>query len=313
LPRWKPLSHQQAGERHVKTGFLIELLGLKLGLALIDRLPLASTLALAKGISDITYLADRGRRKTAQSNIRRAGLAGSPDAVRRIARESFRHFACMAVETIRYDRVPELTQDPRIILQVDPRTMAVVREPGRGVILASGHIGNWEIAARLLSEIKPVVGMARGMKNPHTDKLLRTRKASSAMQYMPKHDADMMRLFTTLREGKILALLADQHAHIRGMMVNFLGTPASTHTSPALLHLVTRAPLCFGWCRRDGPMAYTLFAHEPIEFRSTGRREDDVRAVLEELTAALESAIRMAPEQYLWAHRRWRAAAAVPA
>ena len=290
----------------MKPSFLIELLGLKLGLALIDRLPLAATLSISAGIADIAYMTDRQRRQTAQSNIRRTGLANAPDAVRRIARESFRHFACMAVESIRYDRVPELRQDPRISLQVAPGALAVAREPGRGVILVSGHVGNWEIAARLLSEIKPVVGMARGMKNPHTDRLLRARRAGSALQYMPKHGADTMRLFSTLRDGKILALLADQYARDRGMLVNFFGVPAATHTSPALLHLVTHAPLCFGWCRRDGPMAYTLFANEPIVFRPTGRREADVLAVLDQLTSALEDAVRMAPEQYLWAHRRWR-------
>ena len=290
----------------MKASFLIELLGLRLGLALIDRLPLASTLFLSAGIADIAYLADRRRRQTAQSNIRRAGLATAPAAIHRIARESFRHFAGMAVESLRYDRVPELRQDPRLTLQVASGALDAIREPGRGVILLSGHIGNWEIAARLLSEIKPVVGMARGMKNPYTERLLRARKTGSAMQYMPKHNADMMRLFATLREGKILALLADQYAHDRGMMVDFFGTPASTHTSPALLHLITRAPLCFGWCRRDGPMAYTLFANEPIMVRSTGRREADVRAILVQFTSALEDAIRVAPEQYLWAHRRWR-------
>lgn len=290
----------------MKAGFLIELLGLKLGLALLDRWSLSTTLSFAAGLADIAYLADRQRRRTAQNNIRRAGLASTPDAIRGLARESFRHFAAMAVESLRYDRVPALRQDPRISLQVAPSALAAIREPGRGIILISGHIGNWEIAARLLSEIKPVVGMARNMKNPYTDTLLRARKAGSAMQYMPKHDADIMRLLSTLRTGRILALLADQHAHDRGMMVNFFNVPASTHTSPALLHLITRAPLCFGWCRRDGPMAYTLFAHEPIMVRPTGQRETDVRTVLNQLTSSLESAIRMAPQQYLWAHRRWR-------
>lgn len=290
----------------MKARFLFEFLGLKLGLALIDRLPLSATLAMSAGIADIAYLADRRRRATAQGNIKRAGIATAPAEIRRIARQSFRHFASMAVESLRYDRVPALRKDPRLSLQAAAGAMDVLREPGRGVILISGHIGNWEIAARLLSEIKPVVGMARGMKNPRAEQLLRARKAGSAMQYMPKHDVDMMRLFATLRAGKILALLADQYARDRGAMVEFFGVPASTHTSPALLHLVTRAPLCFGWCRRDGPMAYTLFANEPIMARPTGRREEDVQAILVQLTSALEQAILMAPEQYLWAHRRWR-------
>jgi len=90
------------------------------------------------------------------------------------------------------------------------------------------------------------------------------------------------------------------------MMVDFFGVPASTHTSPALLHLVTRAPLSFGYCLRTGRMAYKMVALAPIRHEPTGNKEKDVRAVLQTIHRCLEDAIRAHPEQYLWAHRRWR-------
>jgi lauroyl/myristoyl acyltransferase len=53
-------------------------------------------------------------------------------------------------------------------------------------------------------------------------------------------------------------------------------------------------------------MSYKFKAIAPIIHKSTGNRENDIREILEKLTAELEHAIRQNPEQYLWAHRRWK-------
>jgi KDO2-lipid IV(A) lauroyltransferase len=119
-------------------------------------------------------------------------------------------------------------------------------------------------------------------------------------------DADAGRFLSVLKAGEILALLVDQYAKGQPTMVDFFGIPASTHPSPALLHLVTRKPLCFGYCLRTGPMRFRLVAGQPISFKPTGNRENDVQAILLELNHLLENAIRETPDQYLWAHRRWR-------
>ena len=90
------------------------------------------------------------------------------------------------------------------------------------------------------------------------------------------------------------------------MAVDFFGHPAQTHTSAALLHLVAKAPLCFAACWRTGPMSFELETSPPIKHERTGKKDNDIRAILEELNHHLEGMIRRHPEQYLWAHRRWR-------
>ena len=116
----------------------------------------------------------------------------------------------------------------------------------------------------------------------------------------------MGRFISVLKNGEVLALMIDQYAGQRGMMVEFLGRPASSHTAVALLHLVTRTPLCFGYCVRTGRMSFRLKALRPINHRPTGDKQRDVKAILEKLNRELENAVRQNPEQYLWAHRRWR-------
>jgi len=289
----------------------LEYAGLRLALFLLDRLSLPAAEALACRVADLWYACNVSRRWTAIDNILRSGIAADRQAAAAIARASFRHFAVLVVESLRTgEAFNESNWREKVELDISPTAMDLLGKPGQGVILVSGHLGNWEVAAQLLSYIKPVVGITRDMNNPYTDRIVQERKPRNRFTLTPKHDVDAGRLLTALKQGNLLALLIDQHASRHGMMVDFFGTPASTHTSPALLHLITRAPICFGYCLRTGPMKYKLKAVDPIVHQPTGRRNEDVRAVLEKLNRLLEDAIRQAPDQYLWGHRRWREAPA---
>lgn len=277
-------------------------------LVLFDTLPPSAAARLAAALGSLAYAADTRRRNTACENIRRSGIATDEPEVRRIAKASFQHFAGVIADSLNAGRLfsNEDWRD-RVQMDIDPSCMRVLENPAQGVILASGHIGNWEIAAQLLSTIKPVVGITRRMNNPYADALMQKRKPRHRFRLTPKHDADMGRFLSALKAGEALALLVDQHApHERGMMINFFGTPASTHTSPALLHLITRAPLCFGFCVKTGPGSFLFKAPPPLALPRTGKRDVDVKAILDALNHELEAAIRQYPEQYLWAHRRWR-------
>ena len=285
----------------------LEYAGLRFALFILDRLSLATAERLARRVADLWYIFDTARRRTAIDNILRSGVAGIPAEAAVIARGSFRHFAVLVVESLRSgDAFTEANWRDKVELDITPAAMAVLCQPGQGVILVSGHLGNWEVAAQLLSYLKPVVGITRDMNNPHTDRLIKERKPRNRFRLTPKHDAGAGRLLAALKGGEILALLIDQYARSQGAFINFFGVPASTHTSPALLHLITGAPLCFGYCLRKGPMSYTLKAFDPIVRKPTGNKAEDVRFILEALNRRLEEGIRQAPDQYLWAHRRWR-------
>ena len=284
-----------------------EYIGLRFALFLLDHLSLNTASLLALRIADVWFRLGRRHRRNAESNILRSGIAKDQGSATAIARKSFRHFAVLIVESLKSDQFfDETNWRERVQVEISPATMALLEKPGQGLILVSGHLGNWEIAVQLLSYIKPVVGITRDMNNPYTDNLMKQRKPRNRFRLTPKHDARSDRFLSIIKNGEILALMTDQHASGRGMMIDFFGTPASTHTSPALLHLVTGAPLCFGYCLRTGPMSYRLVAKDPICFKPTGNKESDVRAILDAINRELETAIRQAPDQYLWAHRRWR-------
>jgi len=276
-------------------------------LGIVDVLPLPIAVSAARGLGRLWYRVDARRRRVAVDNVVRAGIAPSAAQAALIARASFEHFAVLLAESLKSRRAfnrPDWRD--RIEWGIPPELEAILEEPGRGVLLASGHLGNWETAAQLLSRTKPVVGVTRRMNNPYVERLIRKRKPTGAFTLTPKRSADSGRFLRALKEGKILALLIDQHAPRGRIQVNFFGRPCTSYTAIALLHLVTQAPLCFGYCVRTGLMRFRFKATGPLSHPRTGDKERDVREILESLNRELEEAVRAYPEQYLWAHRRWR-------
>jgi KDO2-lipid IV(A) lauroyltransferase len=291
----------------VRLRHLVEYAGARAALTLLDAVPLRAALWLACRGGDLAYAADWRRRRMAQENILRSGIATERRAAARIARRSFQHFALVVVESLRSGALFQEEDWRRTVpLIIGPELEAILRDPRRGLIIASGHVGNWEISAQLISTFKPLAGVTRPMTNPYIERLVQQRKPRMQFRIIPKNDAHTTRFIDVLARGNSLGLMIDQYGGRRGLQVEFFGRPTSTHTAVALLHLITGAPICLGYSRRVGPMQFEIHAEGPLRFERTGNKEQDVRGVLERLNRELEKAIRAAPEQYLWAHRRWR-------
>ena len=282
---------------------LLEYWAARLALFGVDLLPPAAASRWVAALGSLWWTADRPRRRVAISNILRAGVAGDPAEARAIGRAATRHMGTVLVESLKSALV--LDDPDRVRVRIPDDVQAVLEDPGQGLIVVSGHFGNWELAGQWLSRYKPVAGISRPMNNPRVQELALSRRPRHGFRMIPKYDPDPGRFIKLLSDGEILALLVDQHAR-QGLDVPFFGHPAKTHTTAAMLHLVTRAPLSFATCRRAAPMTFDLTLSPLIERPRSGKRNADVEAILLALNGLLEEAIRRDPDQYLWGHRRWR-------
>lgn len=269
-------------------------------------MPMRMASAMSRVIADLVFLVLRSRRRIACSNVLRCGVADDPREAARIARDSFRHFGVLMIETMKgFSQFAARPWSDFVTVDAPAATMALLRDPSQGVIAVTAHLGNWETAAWMLSSIKPVLAVARPMNNPYVETFVQERTSRSRFRTVPKRTRTAKPLVKALRNGEMLALLADQHAR-KGVVADFLGVPAMTHTSPARFHIATGAPILVGVCLRTGPMSYRLVMGEPIHAEKTGAADADVLGILNRINAQLETFIRENPGQYLWAHRRWR-------
>lgn len=273
----------------------------------VDLLPLRAASWLVARLSDVVFAFGGQRRTVAIDNILQAGIASDSASAVRLARSSARHFLVSIVETLKARRL--LSGDRwrhHVVFRIPAAVRAALEDPHSGLLLAGGHLGNWEIGAQALSRFKPVTAAARRVSNPWVDRLLQRRKPSERFSLVPEWFGGPARYSDALKAGGAVAMLIDLDARGEGIKFDFFGRPAATHVTVPMLHLVTKAPLTFVTCRRQGSGRFEIELSELIEQRPTGDKDADVQSILARLNAELETAVRATPEQYLWAHSRWK-------
>ena len=285
---------------------ILEYLLVSFFLLLIRVLPSALIRNLAKGCGALFYYSSPKRRSIAIENILLAKITIDPKEAARIARASFEHFAILSVETLQTHNIFS-NLEAHITLNVPEATQKLLANSPKGFIGTSGHLGNWEVNLQLMGQYTPVLAIVRKMNNPYVQKLIEKKEMRGKVTSILRHDPKLGRkLIKQLRSGSAIGIMFDQHARNNGIWVDFMGRPAATHTSPAIFHLMTGAPIVFATTVRTGPMTFETNSSEPLIFEKTNDKEGDIRRITEKLNSLLEEHIRAYPEQYLWAHRRWR-------
>ncbi len=175
---------------------------------------------------------------------------------------------------------------------------------GRRMIIFSGHIANWEIAALAAAQYgAPVTQIYRAANNPLIDRLI-TRFRGDRGEYIPKGAAAARRAFAVLSRGEHLTMLADQKLN-DGIAAPFFGRLAMTAPALALLALRFDCDVLPARVERLDGAQFRLTAFPPLPLPHSGDLQADVAALTAEVNATLEAWIRDRPELWLWVHRRW--------
>ncbi len=177
---------------------------------------------------------------------------------------------------------------------------------GKGAILLSAHLGNWELLGAYLARRLGglcVVGK-RIYYRPYNDAVVAWRNAFGVETV--HQDEAAQKPLNVLRNGRALGILAELYSrHLEGVSVEFLGMPAHTATAPASLALASGAPIVPVFIRRSGD-GHAAWVEEPIPAPRGGSKHERVIELTRAWSAVVEHAIRKSPEQWPWFHRRWR-------
>ncbi|MCX7895884.1 MAG: lysophospholipid acyltransferase family protein [Thermoanaerobaculum sp.] len=178
---------------------------------------------------------------------------------------------------------------------------------GRGVVLVTGHCGNWEwMNLALQAAGIPMTAAGRGLRDPRFDAFITYLRTRFGGQVAVRGRTAGRELLKALQQGRVAGLLIDQDVKVPGVFVPFFGEPAWTPIGAALLSLRRQCPVVVGFaCRTaDGFMEITL--QEPFTPEGDPNREEDLARLTALLTARIEAHIRQHPEQWVWFHQRWR-------
>lgn len=281
----------------------------RLALGIIAVAPVRFTLAFADALGTIIFTLFPGRARIAIHNALAAGVAADRAAAARIGRQCFQSFTRMVAETvIARKRITRDNWAEFVTLEAGPEALAMLHDSRQGAIVASGHLGNWEVAARAVSMVRPVSVIYRPLGNPYLERDLHGGRGGDQLHFISKYKASPLRFVKLLTGGDWLALMIDQHISEpnQRVRVNFFGRPCWTTRSVAMMHLTTRMPLFVALAARVGPMRFKVHLAGPITWPRSGDRERDVLEITQALTLEIERIARRYPEQYLWGHRRWK-------
>ncbi len=263
---------------------------------------------LSRQLFKVLYLIDKRHRTRSIQHLLHSGVAHNQAEAKDMARKAYMNFSMLLVEIFKID---QLVEPDKINVLGNPETIALAcKKEGNNTnaIIVTAHYGNWELAGSCWAQnFKiPMVSVFRRFGNPLIGKYILGSRESESHYSLPK-DGSIKGLLKALREGKTIAILADQHANSKeGVETTFFGQPCRTHCSPALLHLKTGVPIIPELTRRCGNgFDFEFVVGEMIRYTPTGNKDLDILTVTQMYTSALEKLISEEPTQWMWAHRRW--------
>lgn len=252
------------------------------------------------------HLAARDRKK-AISNLKYAyGNSKNPIEIKKTARNCFRHLGIMLFEVM---KIPTLNQK-RINKTIIFEGFEIIKEAivsGRGVIVATGHIGNWELMGAAAGRLGiPMNVIARKLNDDRLNQLIVDFRKKSGINTILREAPDSARqILKSLRSGQMLALLIDQDTRVDGAFVPFFGHQAHTPTGAAALAAKTGAVFAAASVHRTGIGRHRIRVEEIIISDEIDKDHAIIEATAK-ATALFEKWIRQQPEQWPWIHDRWR-------
>jgi KDO2-lipid IV(A) lauroyltransferase len=272
--------------------------------SLIQVLPRRAALAIGATLGIFAFDVLRIRRRVAVENVTRhlAPLGGKREAIC-IARRSY---AVMGRTFIDIIKAPQIRDEDfwKLIPRDTVENAARVIEK-RGAVLVSAHFGNWELLIHSLVRIFPRVSVMVGdQSNRRVDRAVKEIRRRGGIGAISARSG-LREAVRFLRQGGALGTLMDQDARRSGIFVDFLGTPASTHTG--IIALAIRAGVPFiPALLLDHGRSYELILASPWEVSPDLSEEENLRSGAIHYNRFLEERVRRNPENYFWAHRRWK-------
>ncbi|MFF7708508.1 lipid A biosynthesis lauroyl acyltransferase [Pseudomonas sp. NPDC007930] len=175
---------------------------------------------------------------------------------------------------------------------------------GEGAILMAAHFTTLEVGAALLGQLHTIDGMYREHKNPVFDFVQRRGRERHNLDSLAVEREDVRGMLKLLRKGRAIWYAPDQdYGAKQSVFVPLFGIEAATVTATSKFAKLGKARVVpFTQQRLPGAQGYKLVVHPPLE----GFPGDTEEADCLRINQWVEGAIRECPEQYLWAHRRFK-------
>lgn len=245
------------------------------------------------------------RKKVSEAQERCARVLGvSRKRALAIVLGSYDHFGRAAAE---FARMPVMADKIDSLVHFTGHEYLVEAvKSGRGALLATAHIGNWEYAACWLAhQGLPVNSLGTDQRDDRITELIKELRRAGGSKALGKA-SDLRSMIKALQKGEIIAVPVDQDAKEAGLVSPFLGFPASTPLGPAKLAAKLGCDVIPAICTRNADgITFETKIFPPMRGRNGEPFGKDLQTSTDDLNAVISDGIREHPEQWMWMYPRW--------
>jgi len=281
----------------------------RLGAGLLLILPRGTALAIADWAGGLGYRFVARQRTRILGNLKMAyGDTKDPAEQEAIGRGVIGHMLRTAVDFLRFATMSRDKAASFVEAGEAYSFCKDILQEGKGLIIMTPHMGNWELLAGVfgLQGFRGAVVGRRIYYEPYNRWIVSLRRSVGVETIY--QDEAARQIHKHLKAGEIVGLLPDQDMdRVRGIFVDFFGTPAYTSVAPVKFAMALGTPILPACMVRVAGNRYKLFLGNLMRPKiENGNREASIRKYTEAWMKDFEVMIRRYPEQWGWMHDRWR-------
>lgn len=276
--------------------------------AILYLLPRRAMLSFARFLGWAAYHVSAKDRERALRNLRLAYKnIKTEKELRAIAEKVFENLAQTTMEMVQFPKLNSEKVESFVDIGSAYAVYSNLLAEGKGLIALTSHLGNWELLGGVFT-LKGFKGkaIAKEIYYAPYNRWVESLRSSLKIQTIYRDQASR-EILTWLGGGGLIGILPDQDiSSLKGVFVDFLGTPAFTPVSPVRLSLTSGAPILPIFLIREPGDRYRIVLGEAIRPVIKTTRDDAVLEYTKQWMASCEKVIRQYPEQWVWIHDRWK-------
>ncbi len=286
----------------------VEFFGFKLFMSTMQFLPFRLVMFNIRRLSSFLFYILKSARQDALDGLRLAFPEKTDKELNSIAKASFKNMITTFVEfayTSKYS-------DEKIASKIKVEGLENLENAlskGKGAVVITGHIGNWENIASIVAikKMRPAF-IVRSLDNHKIGKYVehwRTKRGGQEIsRSVHSGSKDLRSIFEALKDNKPIGFLSDQNFS-DGVFVYFFGKLACTAAGSVSIAMKTGSPILFAFDKRHKDYTHTVTFSEEMPLDIKESKDKTILYNTQKYTKILEDYIAKNPKDWLWMHRRW--------
>ena len=270
----------------------------RMGHLLSLNFPLKFSYAVALFFADIHYILGFKERRAVMENLKTILRSSSQDgSLKPISRDVFRNFAKYLVDFFRFSKM-DLEYVNKFVKLEGLSNIDEALKYGKGVIMLSAHMGNWELGGFVLGTLGyPINAVVLTHQNEKINNFFKNQRAVGKMKSI-EFGASIRSCYKALKNNELLALLGDRDFSNNGISVDFCGKPVVMPKGPAALSYRTGALIVPCFITRNRDDTFTFVFEKPVLPDVTGDEDGAIKSIMRKYLPLIESYVKRYPGQW---------------